>query len=161
MREERDRPTLIYALQGLDGKKMLLPKQRAAWPDRGLLGERYKRFMMCWLARAIESLLSRRGQPRTLSWQGRTGVAPRESSLGEGARRRLLHWVGAVFRLHGRTVHCIRSCLGNDMLFAGDPACESKKEVLTGPVDPTRQKPEICCATQALHILGSISNHRR
>jgi putative restriction endonuclease len=44
VREERDGPTLIHALQGLHGEKMLLPRRRAAWPDRELLEERYEGF---------------------------------------------------------------------------------------------------------------------
>ncbi len=44
VREERDGPTLIHALQGLHGERMALPKPRAAWPDRELLEERYERF---------------------------------------------------------------------------------------------------------------------
>ena len=44
VREERDGPTLLHALQGLHGEKLVLPRPRAAWPDPVLLEERYKRF---------------------------------------------------------------------------------------------------------------------
>jgi len=44
VREERDGPTLIHALQGLHGEKLALPRQRTAWPDRELLADRYERF---------------------------------------------------------------------------------------------------------------------
>lgn len=44
VREEQDGPTLLHALQGVHGEKLVLPKQRAAWPDQGLLEERYERF---------------------------------------------------------------------------------------------------------------------
>jgi putative restriction endonuclease len=46
VREERDGPTLRHALQGLHGEKLVLPRQRAAWPDQKLLEERYKRFQL-------------------------------------------------------------------------------------------------------------------
>jgi putative restriction endonuclease len=44
VREERDGPTLLHALQGLHGEKLMLPRQRAAWPDREFLEERYEHF---------------------------------------------------------------------------------------------------------------------
>ncbi len=45
VREERDGPTLQHALQGLHGKKLVLPRPRAAWPDPELLEERYERLL--------------------------------------------------------------------------------------------------------------------
>lgn len=42
--EEEDGPTLRFALQGLHGEQIQLPRQRAARPDRVLLDERYERF---------------------------------------------------------------------------------------------------------------------
>ena len=43
VREERDGPRLLHALQGLHGERLVLPKLRAAWPDSVLLEERYER----------------------------------------------------------------------------------------------------------------------
>ncbi len=45
VREERDGPTLRHALQGLHRAQLILPRQRAAWPDRELLEERFERFL--------------------------------------------------------------------------------------------------------------------
>ena len=44
--DEEDGPTLRYALQGVHGATIQLPRQRAAHPDRDLLGERYERFRL-------------------------------------------------------------------------------------------------------------------
>lgn len=44
VREEQDGPTLRHALQGLHRASLILPRQRAAWPDRNLLEERFERF---------------------------------------------------------------------------------------------------------------------
>jgi putative restriction endonuclease len=44
VRKERDGPTLQYALQGLHGDGLTLPRQRAAWPNKNLLEERYEQF---------------------------------------------------------------------------------------------------------------------
>lgn len=44
VREERDGPTLRHALQGLHRASLILPRRRAAWPDRNLLEERFERF---------------------------------------------------------------------------------------------------------------------
>lgn len=44
VRNESDGPTLQYALQGLHGDGLTLPRPRAAWPRRDLLEERYERF---------------------------------------------------------------------------------------------------------------------
>jgi len=41
---EDDGPTLRYALQGLHGDQIEVPRRRAAQPDRRLLEERYERF---------------------------------------------------------------------------------------------------------------------
>ncbi len=41
---EDDGPTLRYALQGLHGDAIEIPRRRAAQPDRRLLEERYERF---------------------------------------------------------------------------------------------------------------------
>jgi putative restriction endonuclease len=41
---EDDGPTLRYALQGLHGDAIEVPRRRAAQPDRNLLEERYERF---------------------------------------------------------------------------------------------------------------------
>ena len=41
---EEDGPTLRYALQGLHGDAIEVPRRRAAHPDRGLLEERYALF---------------------------------------------------------------------------------------------------------------------
>jgi putative restriction endonuclease len=41
---EKDGPTLRYALQGLHGGALELPRRRAARPDSDLLDERYERF---------------------------------------------------------------------------------------------------------------------
>lgn len=43
---EDDGPTLRYALQGVHGVTIGLPRQRAARPDRELLEERYERFRL-------------------------------------------------------------------------------------------------------------------
>lgn len=45
VREEEDGPTLRHALQGLHKSEIILPRQRAAWPDRELLEERFERFL--------------------------------------------------------------------------------------------------------------------
>jgi putative restriction endonuclease len=45
VREEEDGPTLRHALQGLHKAELILPRQRAAWPDRDLLEERFERFL--------------------------------------------------------------------------------------------------------------------
>lgn len=42
--EERDGPTLRYAIQGLQGKPITLPKRRLERPNKDLLEERYERF---------------------------------------------------------------------------------------------------------------------
>ena len=42
--EEQDGPTLEFALQGVNGAQLRRPERRAAWPDVGLLEERYERF---------------------------------------------------------------------------------------------------------------------
>lgn len=42
---EEDGPTLRYALQGLHGSRIELPRQRAARPNPDLLEERYERFV--------------------------------------------------------------------------------------------------------------------
>jgi putative restriction endonuclease len=42
--DEEDGPTLRYALQGLHGSAIELPRQRAARPARELLEERYAAF---------------------------------------------------------------------------------------------------------------------
>jgi putative restriction endonuclease len=42
--EEHDGPTLLHTLQGVNGEKILLPRQRAAHPDSTLLEERFERF---------------------------------------------------------------------------------------------------------------------
>jgi putative restriction endonuclease len=44
VREEQDGPTLTHALRGLHRVSLILPRQRAAWPDRNLLEERFERF---------------------------------------------------------------------------------------------------------------------
>jgi putative restriction endonuclease len=44
VREERDGPTLRYALQGVHGSSLEVPRRRAARPDRDLLAERFERF---------------------------------------------------------------------------------------------------------------------
>jgi putative restriction endonuclease len=44
VREEQDGPTLRHALQGLHRASLILPRKRAAWPDRNLLEERFDRF---------------------------------------------------------------------------------------------------------------------
>lgn len=44
VRKEHDGPTLRYALQGLHGDGLTLPRHRAAWPNQNLLEERYERF---------------------------------------------------------------------------------------------------------------------
>jgi putative restriction endonuclease len=44
VREERDGPMLVHALQAVHGESLVLPRQRAARPDRDLLEERYERF---------------------------------------------------------------------------------------------------------------------
>jgi putative restriction endonuclease len=41
---EEDGPTLRYALQGLHGDAIEIPRRRAAQPDRQLLEERYELF---------------------------------------------------------------------------------------------------------------------
>ena len=46
VREEQDGPTLRHALQDLHGERLVLPRQRTAWPDPELLEERYERFRM-------------------------------------------------------------------------------------------------------------------
>lgn len=43
---EDDGPTLRYALQGLHGAAIELPRQRSARPDRELLDERYEQFRL-------------------------------------------------------------------------------------------------------------------
>lgn len=43
---EEDGPTLRYALQGLHGAQIELPRQRAARPSRDLLDERYEHFRL-------------------------------------------------------------------------------------------------------------------
>lgn len=43
--EEKDGPTLQHALQGVHGGRLILPTQRAAYPDKSLLEERYHRFL--------------------------------------------------------------------------------------------------------------------
>lgn len=45
VREEQDGPTLRHALQGLHKAELILPRHRAAWPDRELLEERFERFL--------------------------------------------------------------------------------------------------------------------
>ena len=42
--KERDGPTLRYALQGLHGEAISLPRHRVEHPDRELLEERFERF---------------------------------------------------------------------------------------------------------------------
>lgn len=42
--EESDGPTLRYSIQEMHGSSLLLPRRRAARPDRDLLGERFERF---------------------------------------------------------------------------------------------------------------------
>lgn len=44
--EDKDGPTLLYALQGVHGAKMVLPRHRASHPDPRLLEERFERFRM-------------------------------------------------------------------------------------------------------------------
>ena len=44
VREERDGPTLLHALQGMHESTLSLPRSRAAWPSTDLLEERYERF---------------------------------------------------------------------------------------------------------------------
>ena len=41
---EVDGPTLTYAIQGLKGQTIALPRRRSAGPDRLLLEERYEHF---------------------------------------------------------------------------------------------------------------------
>lgn len=43
---EEDGPTLRYALQGIHGARIELPRQRAARPNRTLLEERYEQFRL-------------------------------------------------------------------------------------------------------------------
>jgi putative restriction endonuclease len=45
VRAEEDGPTLRYALQGVHGRPLEVPKRRAARPDRDLLAERFTRFL--------------------------------------------------------------------------------------------------------------------
>ena len=43
--DEEDGPTLRYAIQGLDGKPMALPRRAGDRPERGFLETRYERFL--------------------------------------------------------------------------------------------------------------------
>jgi putative restriction endonuclease len=45
VRNERDGPTLLHALQGMHQRTLILPRSRNAWPDTDLLGERFERFL--------------------------------------------------------------------------------------------------------------------
>lgn len=42
--EEHDGPTLLHALQGIDGSSLVLPRSVLQRPDTALLEERYERF---------------------------------------------------------------------------------------------------------------------
>jgi putative restriction endonuclease len=42
---EADGPTLLHALQGLNGGSLSLPSKHAAWPSTNLLEERFERFL--------------------------------------------------------------------------------------------------------------------
>jgi putative restriction endonuclease len=44
--EEHDGPTLLHALQGVHGERLVLPRQRGAHPDPTLLEERFEKFVM-------------------------------------------------------------------------------------------------------------------
>jgi putative restriction endonuclease len=44
VRDEHDGPTLRFALQGLHGESLSVPRQKDARPDTVLLEERYERF---------------------------------------------------------------------------------------------------------------------
>jgi putative restriction endonuclease len=44
--DEADGPTLKHAIQALHGEELDVPRQRSAWPDTDLLGERYERFRL-------------------------------------------------------------------------------------------------------------------
>lgn len=44
IRKEEDGPMLRHGLQEVHGTKLILPRQRRDWPDRGLLEQKYQRF---------------------------------------------------------------------------------------------------------------------
>lgn len=46
VREEKDGPTLLHALQGMHHRTLTLPRSRRAWPNTELLEERFERFLL-------------------------------------------------------------------------------------------------------------------
>ncbi|MBN2415244.1 HNH endonuclease [bacterium] len=44
IRKEEDGPMLRHGLQEVHGSKLILPRQRRDWPDRGLLERKYEKF---------------------------------------------------------------------------------------------------------------------